>query len=104
MITASTDWELLEKQTIRRIETIFLEKLSVRIGSPDADLFQVGILDSMTLVDLILHLEHAFHLRLPLEDIELDSFRSVRNIAKLLTDRKWSGIDERLIRYQVAGE
>jgi acyl carrier protein len=63
----------------------------VRLDSTvDADLFQTGILDSMTLVQLILVLEECFELRLPMEDLELESFRSISNIAKLITNRLWA--------------
>jgi acyl carrier protein len=72
---------------IQEIETLFLEKLSIRIGSADEDLFQTGTLDSVAMVRLLLHLEEHFGVRLPMEDLGADSFRSVEKIAELVGGR-----------------
>ena len=72
---------------IQEIETLFLEKLSIRIGSADEDLFLTGTLDSVAMVRLLLHLEEHFGVRLPMEDLGADSFRSVEKIAELVGGR-----------------
>jgi len=72
---------------IQEIETLFLEKLSIPIGSADEDLFQTGTLDSVAMVRLLLHLEEHFGVRLPMEDLGADSFRSVEKIAELVGGR-----------------
>jgi len=67
-----------------RIEQIFLTKLNVEIPSPDTDIIEKGILDSLKFVDLLLHLEHEFGRKISLDNLEIDNFRSVRKIAKFL--------------------
>jgi acyl carrier protein len=42
----------------------------------------------MSLVQLILGLEERFGLQFPIEELELDSFRSLSNIAELVFNRK----------------
>jgi acyl carrier protein len=64
-----------------RIEQIFVTKLNVEIPSPDTDLIDKGILDSLKFVDLLLHLEHEFNRKISLDNLEIDNFRSVRKIA-----------------------
>ena len=83
-----------QQDLLREIQLLFLEKLSTRIESAESDLFQTGILDSMTLVQLVLELEERFGLRLPMEDLELDSFRSVMRIAELVARHKWATAGE----------
>jgi acyl carrier protein len=73
---------------IAEIQALFLERLSIRIESPDADLFQTGVFDSMTLVEFILALEEHFGLRFPMEELELDSVVSVVKIAELVASRR----------------
>ena len=70
---------------IARLETslarVFLERLHVEVPSPDIDLFETGVLDSMGFVELLLQLEQEFGLRVALDDLEIDNFRSLRKIA-----------------------
>jgi acyl carrier protein len=72
---------------VQAIQSLCLEKMSIRIDAADADLFAVGALDSMTLVQLILHLEEHFGLTLPMEELETESFRSLDAIAQLVAAR-----------------
>jgi acyl carrier protein len=73
---------------IQEIQRLFLQTLSVRVDAVEADLLQTGILDSMTLVQLIASLEERFGLQLPMEDLELESFRSLSTIAQLIVNHK----------------
>jgi acyl carrier protein len=63
---------------------IFRDALNVAPPSVDTDLFAEGALDSLLLVDLLFKLEQTFNIRIPLEQIELDHFRSVASIADFL--------------------
>ena len=87
-LTSLIDHDVCSQQLlIQEIETLFLEKLSIRIGSADEDLFLTGTLDSVAMVRLLLHLEEHFGVRLPMEDLGADSFRSVEKIAELVCGR-----------------
>ena len=57
------------------------------IDVPDAatDLLDAGLIDSMALVTLIVAFEDTFGVQLPLDDFEIDRFRSVASIADFLT-------------------
>ena len=66
----------LDRETlIRAVQDLFLEKLNIRIASTSQDLFQTGILDSSNMVQLLLHMEEHFGLRLPIEEVGADSLR-----------------------------
>lgn len=69
---------------IEEIQKLFAEKLSRPVGSPDDDLFETGILDSMVLVELLLQLEQSFGLTISIADLDLDRIRTVRSIAELV--------------------
>jgi acyl carrier protein len=66
------------------IVALFSEKLHVEVASLETDLMQSGALDSLTLVELLLYLEQGLGIKIPLEDLDLDNFRSIARIAEFL--------------------
>lgn len=76
----------------RRVAAIFEEHLSVAVPSVETDLFESGGLDSLVFVELLMLLEREFEVKVELEDMDLDNFRSIRRIAEFLGKRKaWAG-------------
>jgi methoxymalonate biosynthesis acyl carrier protein len=73
-----------QQELIREIQAFLLEKLSIRVDSEESDLLETGVLDSMAQLNLLLYLEKHFGLHLPMDSLEIDSFRSVANIAELV--------------------
>jgi methoxymalonate biosynthesis acyl carrier protein len=66
------------------IYAVLRERLMVIVPSPEVDLFETGLVDSIGLVELVLALEDRFGVSLPLEDLELDDLRTVQSIADLI--------------------
>lgn len=56
------------------------------MDAPDADtdLIETGALDSFALVELLVQVEDRFGVQVPLEDLDIDAFRSAGSIAQLL--------------------
>ena len=73
------------RKLIREIQELFLEKLSIRVEAEEADLFQTGVFDSMTLVQFIFHLEERYEFRMPMEELDVESFHSVTKIAEVVS-------------------
>ncbi len=63
---------------------LFAADLNVEVPGPDTDLFEAGILDSLKFVELLVRLEDVFGRKFSLEELEIDSFRSVSRIAALV--------------------
>jgi len=70
-----------------QIAAFFSERLNLTVSSPVEDLFETGVLDSMAFVDLVLHLEQQFGIRISAEELEPDNFRSVAIIAGFVAAR-----------------
>ena len=68
-----------------RLLKFFLERVHIEIPSVDTDLFETGALDSLAFVELLLYMEQEFGITVSLEEVELDTFRSVEKIAEFLT-------------------
>ena len=66
------------------VADLFSERLGLSIPSADADLFETGILNSMSFVELLLQIETVFGLALNLRDIEFENFRSIDTITAFI--------------------
>jgi D-alanine--poly(phosphoribitol) ligase subunit 2 len=66
------------------VRQLIADNLAVEVVSDDTDLLAEGVLDSVTLVQLIMRLEQSFDIRVELADLEIDDLRSVRSIAALV--------------------
>jgi D-alanine--poly(phosphoribitol) ligase subunit 2 len=71
-----------------RITQLFAERLEVEVPSPDLDLFQAGVVDSLMFVKLLAILEEQFGFRLAFDELEIDDFRSVRHIARFVATKR----------------
>jgi acyl carrier protein len=71
----------------RRIADLFVGKLGLEVPSGQTDLFETGALDSMAFVELLALLEEEFGVEVSLDDIEIDTFRSIERIAAYVVSR-----------------
>jgi acyl carrier protein len=67
----------LEKQ----IADIVRNVLQIEVASPDDDLVATGLFDSLAIVSLIAEIEVVLGYELPLDEFDVDSFRTVGRIA-----------------------
>jgi methoxymalonate biosynthesis acyl carrier protein len=66
------------------LTALFARDLSVLVPSTETDLLETGRLDSVGLVELLVRLEQRFGVRVELENLEIDHFRSVAAIATFI--------------------
>jgi len=69
---------------IGRVQRLFVEALNAEVPSVDADLIESGLLDSLALVELLFALEREFSVAIALEELDIDTFRSVRRIGEFV--------------------
>ena len=62
--------------------------LNIEIQSSEDDLIETGLLDSLMLVDLVLHIEQAFSVSPSLEDLEIENFATVSRMADFVVARE----------------
>jgi D-alanine--poly(phosphoribitol) ligase subunit 2 len=67
------------------------DQLGVDVPSSDTDLVAAGLLDSLALVTLIVGIEDTFGCRLPLDDFDINRFRSVDAMAAFLAEAGVTG-------------
>ena len=82
--------ELSSAPLVRTISRLMAENLLVDVGSPEDDLLATGVLDSLTLIELLLNLEHHFGMKIPLDELEIEDVRSIQSIARLVESKSAS--------------
>jgi len=68
----------------RQIARILTEKLNLKVPQVDTELIDTGILDSMGLIELLVHLEKEFGITISIEELEVDNFRSIVKIEEFV--------------------
>jgi len=71
----------------QKLTELFAKKLSLEVSSVDTDLVETGLLDSLTLVELLAQLEETFGVSVSTDDLELENFRSIASIAGFVARR-----------------
>ncbi len=67
-----------------QVAGVVAERIGIEVPDPEADLLEAGLIDSLALVTLIVALEDTFGVQLPLDDFDIDNFRSVAAIVDFL--------------------
>lgn len=67
-----------------RVLALVRDQLNVDVPDPDTDLIGTGLLDSLAIVMLIAALEESFGCVLPLDDFDIEHFRSARRVTAFL--------------------
>lgn len=73
-------------EIITKLHTIFANDLDIEVPDAETDLLATGLLDSMTLVDLLMRLETVFDMKIPVADLEIDNFRTIASIAAFVAN------------------
>jgi methoxymalonate biosynthesis acyl carrier protein len=73
-----------QPEVSERVQRLFVEALNIQVPSEDTDLIESGYIDSLALVELLLAIEREFSVTMPLDELDIDSFRSVRRISELV--------------------
>jgi D-alanine--poly(phosphoribitol) ligase subunit 2 len=67
-----------------RVRRIFVDALKIEVPSEDTDLIEAGYIDSLALVELLFALEREFSVSVPLDELDIDNFRTVNRIGELV--------------------
>ena len=67
-----------------RLIGLFRDKLELDVPSAETDLIEIGLMDSLTFVELLFHLEKEFGITISNDKLELDHFRSIVSIVAFL--------------------
>ncbi len=86
----------MEKKSVTsdQIARLLTERIHIEAPSADTDLMGAGLLDSLSLVELMTSLEEQFDIRISFDEIEIDNFSSVTRIVEYVNLRLASRIED----------
>lgn len=67
-----------------KLRATFSQHLNIEVPAGDTDLLVTGIIDSLALVELMLRLEQDFGVQIPVDELEVENFRSLDSIARFV--------------------
>jgi methoxymalonate biosynthesis acyl carrier protein len=77
-----------DPDTSERVERIIRERLHLEVEGTDVDLFDTGLIDSLAFVELLMALEQEFGVSAGVDDLDLDNFRTIEQIASFVDERR----------------
>ena len=80
-----------DHDVLPKITALFRDKLELDVPSPETDLLQRGLMDSLTFVDLLVHLEQEFGLTISVENLDVEDVRSLTRIADFVRSQRRIG-------------
>ena len=70
--------------TEERVVALFRQTLDRAVPSAQTDLLESGLLDSLALVELLVALEQEFQVTFALDELDVESFRTVERIGEFV--------------------
>lgn len=67
-----------------QVAAVMSARAGIEVPDVEADLLDGGLIDSLALVSLIVAFEETFGVEIPLDDFDINRFRSVATIADFL--------------------
>ncbi|WP_415365002.1 acyl carrier protein [Saccharothrix sp. BKS2] len=66
---------------VEQVRAFFTSALPKTHLEPDQDYFALGLVNSLIALELVTHVEKKFAIRVEVEDLDLDNFRTLNRIA-----------------------
>jgi acyl carrier protein len=73
-----------DERLAARIREVFVTKLHIEPPADGVDMIAAGLLDSLNIVALLLHVEQELGIKVTVDDVEIDDFRTIDGIARCL--------------------
>lgn len=77
--------EVYKKTSLIVCKTLTVDQVDI-----DKDLFESGLLDSLTLIQLMMELEEGFEITITPEEMNVEDYKTVRAMAKMIVRIKFS--------------
>ena len=83
---------LSEQEILQKVREVILvagmaTAADINTVAAEQDLFDTGLLDSISIIGIILGIEKKFNLQIPTGDFEPSNFRSLQSISRLIARR-----------------
>ncbi len=76
------------------LEGIFADVTGSTPPSPEADMIELGVLDSLALVELLFAIEQELGVEIPADRLEVTRFRTLESLAELVAECRALGTSD----------
>jgi len=80
---------------LEKISAVVKETLTIDNIGYDTDLFESGVLDSLSLIQLMMELETSFDITISPEELDVEDYRTVRNMSEMIERLTYNSIKMR---------
>ena len=81
---------MIKKQKILELVNSIIINSNNHISSTSIDIFEMKIIDSFAIVEIVTSLEKLFKVKIPFEEMTIQNFRSIDSMSSLLEKIKES--------------
>ena len=81
--TSTAPSALTEEQVEAQLQQYLQERTKVKVTA-DQDLFRTGLVSSLFVTELVVHLEQTYGIALRGDDLDLDNYQSIQMMADLV--------------------
>jgi acyl carrier protein len=89
---------MMRDEDVPRLQAIFAERLQMDAPSADTELLESGLLNSLQFVDFLTAIERAFHISIPLADLDFDRLTTLAGLAQLVNELRSTPHDADAVR------
>jgi acyl carrier protein len=79
---------MIEANIKQSLTRFFLDQFNVELSSTSENLIEAGILDSLMLIEVVMFMETEFSVTTELDDLEMENFLTIDNIARFVAERQ----------------
>lgn len=74
------------------ISEFIKESIGIDTLNSDMDIFETGIVNSLFAIQLMSYIENNFNIRIDLDDLDMDNFRSVKQMVEFVIKKQTEGL------------
>ena len=83
--------QMINQTVSDEILLFILSSVNQKQLEQDVDIFETGLVSSLFAIELMAFLEHQYTIKVTLEDLDMDNFKSVNNIVEFVTRKRKEG-------------
>ena len=79
---------MIETDIKTSLTQFFRDQFKVELSSTSEDLIDAGVLDSLMLIEVVMFMETEFSVTTELDDLEMENFLTIDNMARFVAERQ----------------
>ena len=74
--------------TVEILREYLMQNLNISEIGEDVDIFEAGLANSLFAIEMMTYLEKTFSIKVSMEDLDMENFKSIHNINRFVQSKK----------------